>query len=243
MTAAPGLTSADTPPAPVRIAVLNDYEVVLQGVIKLFKPFKARLTVQELSATVPSREPVDIVLYDTFASTRNVSGVFRDIRADKLVLYTSNIHPELVDTALRGGADGILSKSLPVEDLVSTLERIHAGEIIIFDATIPRTPSTVEPAGRRAWPGRSSGLSERESEVVALFTRGLSNQEIADRAYLTLNTVKTHIREAYQKMDVTKRSQAVLWGIEHGFTPDRTTLTFPTSDEAASGTPRGAPGL
>jgi two-component system, NarL family, response regulator LiaR len=60
----------------------------------------------------------------------------------------------------------------------------------------------------------------RESEVIALITQGLSNQEIADRCYLSINSVKTYIRTAYRKMGVARRSQAVLWGIQHGFEPD-----------------------
>ena len=70
------------------------------------------------------------------------------------------------------------------------------------------------------WPGQSQGLTARESEVLSLITQGLSNQEIADRCYLSINSVKTYIRTAYRKMGVTRRSQAVLWGLAHGFEPD-----------------------
>ncbi len=70
-----------------------------------------------------------------------------------------------------------------------------------------------------AWPGQHQGLTARESEVIALVVAGLSNQEIADTAYLSINTVKTYIRTAYRRMGVSTRSQAVLWGLEHGFRP------------------------
>ena len=71
------------------------------------------------------------------------------------------------------------------------------------------------------WPGREFGLTEREAEVLALITQGLSNQEIAERSYLSINSVKTYIRTAYRKIGVTRRSQAVVWGMKHGFEPDR----------------------
>ena len=74
--------------------------------------------------------------------------------------------------------------------------------------------------GAGDWPGRAAGLSSREAEIVALITQGLSNQEVADRAYLSINSVKTYIRSAYRKMDVTSRAQAVLWGVNNGFKPD-----------------------
>ena len=74
--------------------------------------------------------------------------------------------------------------------------------------------------GEGDWPGRAAGLSSREAEIIALITQGLSNQEIADRAYLSINSIKTYIRSAYRKIQVTSRSQAVLWGVENGFKPD-----------------------
>ena len=63
-------------------------------------------------------------------------------------------------------------------------------------------------------------MSPREAEVIALITQGLSNQEIADRAFLSINSVKTYIRSAYRKIGVTKRTQAVIWAIDNGFRPD-----------------------
>ena len=51
-------------------------------------------------------------------------------------------------------------------------------------------------------------------------TQGLSNQEIAQRCYLSINSVKTYIRTAYRKIGAERRAQAVLWGIKHGFEPD-----------------------
>ena len=70
------------------------------------------------------------------------------------------------------------------------------------------------------WPGRDRGLSAREAEIIALITQGLSNEEIADRMFLSVNTVKSYIRSAYRKMRVDNRTRAVLWGIDHGFRPE-----------------------
>ena len=68
-----------------------------------------------------------------------------------------------------------------------------------------------------AYPGSEHGLSPRESDVLGLVTQGLSNQEIAETLYLSINSVKTYIRSTYRKMGVATRSQAVLWAIQHGF--------------------------
>ena len=90
-----------------------------------------------------------------------------------------------------------------------------AGEIVVLAGDYETSVG-----GAGDWPGRAAGLSPREAEVIALITQGLSNQEIADRAYLSINSVKTYIRSAYRKIGVTRRTQAVLWGVDNGFKPD-----------------------
>ncbi len=70
---------------------------------------------------------------------------------------------------------------------------------------------------REAALGHDVGLTPREVDVLALITRGLSNQQIAETTYLSINSVKTYIRTAYRRIGVTSRSQAVVWCLQHGF--------------------------
>ena len=79
-------------------------------------------------------------------------------------------------------------------------------------------PETAEP--ELTWPGQPFGLTVRESEIVALVCEGLSNQEIANNLYLSINSVKTYIRTAYRKIGVSTRTKAVLWGLDNGFKPE-----------------------
>lgn len=108
-----------------------------------------------------------------------------------------------------------LSKTLPARELVAALEAVHAGETVVSDIP-PRARSAVG----LDWPGRGEGLSDREAEILALITQGKSNAEIATLTYLSPNTVKSYIRSIYRKIEVGSRTQAVLWGVEHGFKPD-----------------------
>ena len=108
---------------------------------------------------------------------------------------------------------------MPAEELLEALESIHAGT---WHDSAEAVDDTVWPPGD--WPGRQESLSERESEVISLIVQGLSNEQVADRAFLSINTVKSYIRTSYRKMGVTTRSQAVLWGVDHGFRPDRVRL-------------------
>ncbi|HEX6149316.1 response regulator transcription factor [Nocardioides sp.] len=205
--------------APVRIAVVNDYEIVVAGVAALLAPFSDRVRVVELAANAKVISNVDVVLYDTFGQVQG-DGIDLDslVRGSgaQVVIFSWNLQPGLVDAAIARGARGYLSKALAADDLVKGIEAVHRGEIVT-----ELRPTDERGLDRGAWPGKEHGLTQREAEVLALITQGLTNQEIADRAYISINSVKTYIRTAYRKIGVTRRSQAVSWGMRHGFTPDR----------------------
>jgi DNA-binding CsgD family transcriptional regulator len=76
------------------------------------------------------------------------------------------------------------------------------------------------------WPGRGEGLSDRESEILALITQGKSNAEVAAQTYLSPNTVKSYIRTIYRKIEVGSRTQAVLWDVTME-SPQTITVGFP----------------
>ncbi len=201
---------------PIRLAIVDDYAVVIAGVAALLADH--RIDVVETDASLPVVSDVDIVLYDTFGQVQGDGLDLEDFVRDsgaKVVIYSWNLQPELVDRAVESGASGYLSKVLTGAEIVAALERIMAGETVVVSGS---HETSVDGAGD--WPGRSVGLSPREAEVMALITQGLSNQEIADRAYLSINSVKTYIRSAYRKAGVQRRSQAVLWGVAHDFRPD-----------------------
>ena len=202
----------------MRVAVVNDYELVVVGVAALLAPFGDRVQVVELDANLPVLKDVDVILYDTFGQVQG-SGIDVDKLVDggsaKVVVYSWNLQHELVEDSFRAGASAYLSKGLEAEELVEAIESVHRG-----DRVVPAGDGPVTSLPASAWPGKEAGLSVRESEIIALITQGLSNQEIADRSYLSINSVKTYIRTAYRKIGVERRAQAVLWGIRHGFEPD-----------------------
>jgi len=203
---------------PVRIALMNDYEVIVFGLQQMLAPYAERVRVVELDSLLPVHSEVDLLLYDAFGRERvtgPVEQVIRDTDA-QVVIYTWHLAPELVEEALGKGAVGCLSKSLDALDLVAALEKVHAGSVVVSDE--PGPEAAIATAD---WPGRAHSLSARESEVIALIAQGLSNQEIADRAYLSINSVKTYIRSAYRKIGVERRTQAVLWATENGFVPTK----------------------
>ncbi len=104
--------------------------------------------------------------------------------------------------------------------MIDGLEAVARGEVVRPSRHEPIDPTHAAGSMASVWPGDGHGLSVREAEVVALITQGLSNDEIAKMTYLSINSVKTYIRGAYRKLGITRRSQAVIWGMKHGFEPD-----------------------
>ena len=202
---------------PLRLAIVDDYAVVVAGVASFLKA--ERIDVVETGASEPVISDVDIVLYDTFGQIQgtgiDLEDFVRDSGGAKIVIYSWNLNRDLIEQALVGGASGYLSKVLTGPAIVEALERIMSGETVILAGD-----HETSVGGAGDWPGREAGLSPREAEVIALITQGLSNQEIADRAFVAINTVKTYIRSAYRKIGVERRTQAVLWAVDNGFKPD-----------------------
>ncbi|PWJ26922.1 LuxR family two component transcriptional regulator [Branchiibius hedensis] len=206
--------------APLRLAIRNDYVVVVLGIAAMLAPYADQVEIVEVAVgDGGQRTPVDITLYDAFSQTQidgsDVDELLNDPAAGKVVVLTWNVNPSLVRMARDKGVSGYLSKTLDGAGLVSALTRVHQGEVVITEQTTRSSNVNGQ------WPGREHGLTAREAEVVSLVTQGLSNEAIARQSYISINSVKSYIRTAYRKMGVTTRAQAVLWGVQHGLLPDR----------------------
>lgn len=208
--------------SPLRVALVNDFEVVVRGLHAMLAPFSDRISIVEIGAQVEVEQSVDVTLYDTFSEPQVDSEEMDDVLGSDdpgaVVVYTWNVQPALVEIALAKGCRGYIGKTVSGAELVMALERVASGEVVVA----PSTSATPAEPGHSPgdWPGRPQGLSAREAEIITLITQGLTNNDIAQQCYLSINSVKTYIRTAYRKMGVTRRSQAVRWGIEHGMQPD-----------------------
>jgi len=101
---------------------------------------------------------------------------------------------------------GMEAAAYTAADIVSAIE----------SATSVDDMDTIVVSGSDHWRGREHGLSQREAQMLALISQGLSNREIAQTTYLSINSVKTYVRAAYRKIGVARRSQAVRWALQHG---------------------------
>lgn len=222
-------TSAHDRSGLLTIALVNDYEVVVRGLADMLTPYDEYVLVVELNSQMSPGQQVDVTLYDTFAAPQTdaeaIDCFLRDPLCGRVVVYSWNTQRDLVLAAVKRGVAGYLPKALTGAQLVSALLRVHAGELVLPPEYAPdggpAEAEITEQGEPGRWPGLQFGLSAREAEVVALITQGLSNNDIAARSYLSPNTVKSYIRSAYRKIGVDTRARAVIWGMNHGMSPDR----------------------
>lgn len=130
-----------------------------------------------------------------------------------VVLTTFEVDADVV-AAMRAGASGFLLKRVPPAELVEAVRVVAAGESLLFPASTRRLIEQFVPvAAGRTLPD----LTEREGDVLRLLARGLSNQEIGARLYVTVETVKSHVASILMKLAVRDRTQAVIAAYETGF--------------------------
>ncbi|ROO87307.1 LuxR family two component transcriptional regulator [Actinocorallia herbida] len=136
-----------------------------------------------------------------------------------LMLTTFDVD-DYVYEALRAGASGFLLKDAPPADLIAAVRIVASGEALLAPSVTRRLIEDIasrRPAVSRGKPAqRLKGLTERETEVLALVARGLSNTEIAQTLILAEQTVKTHVSRIFTKLDLRDRAQAVVFAYESG---------------------------
>jgi DNA-binding NarL/FixJ family response regulator len=141
-----------------------------------------------------------------------------------LMLTTFDLN-EYVYDALRAGASGFLLKDVPPEQLIAAIRVVAAGDALIAPTITKRLiEQFARTAPPRTPPAALQDLTPRETEILALIARGMSNSEIADCLILSHATVKTHIKHILNKLDLRDRVQAVVLAYEAGIiTPGHNT--------------------
>jgi DNA-binding NarL/FixJ family response regulator len=212
---------------PVRVVLVDDHEMVLEGLKAMLARFAGRVRVVGQAGSAEEAQPVvtslspDVVLCDV--RLRGGSGLDlcrRLIEHDpgcKVLLLSVYDDEQYLYQALRAGASGYLLKRINGEELVKSLEQVHAGETVI-DATMAGriASSAARLDNGEFWPGARMGLSQRESEVLGLMVAGLSNRAIAGRLVIGDETVKSHARAIYRKLGVSERTSAVALALREG---------------------------
>ncbi len=213
--------------SPPRLLIVDDHQMVLDGLRAMLAPYADRVEIvaeandPDAALTLSAEAKPDIVLLDVRlhgASGLDLCAEIRRRRPDcKVVFLTVYDDEQYLYQAMRLGAAGFLLKRVRGAELVEYLTRISQGETLIDPALAARVAhSAARLQSGEFWPGAHLGLTQRESEVLALMVSGRSNRAIAAKLMVSEETVKTHIRGIYRKLAVTDRAGAVAAALREG---------------------------
>jgi len=126
------------------------------------------------------------------------------------LVLTAHDRNAYLASMMEAGAAGYLDKKLRAGQLISSIRRAAHGEILFDKEQIERAHHWMEEVSRK-W----DDLSGREREVLQMLTEGAENKEVAASLGITINTVEKHLASIYRKLNVTSRSEAILWWFEN----------------------------
>jgi len=208
----------------IKVLIADDQAMVREGFGALLAAQPDMLVVGDApdgeTAVARSRAlGPDIVLMDIrmpvmdgLEATRRLAG------GPKILILTTFDLDDYVYEALRAGASGFLRKDAPAADLINAVRVVAAGEALLAPSVTRRLIAefAARTHGNRPRPAALNALTPRETDVLRLIARGLSNQEIAAELVVAEQTVKSHVGRILTKFDLRDRAQAVVFAYETG---------------------------
>jgi DNA-binding NarL/FixJ family response regulator len=212
---------------PVRIVMVDDHEMVLHGITAMLTHFSDDVTIVGIATgladamTLVRSETPDVVLCDVRLGKDSGLDLCRQIKAADpkihVVFLTVYDDEQYLYQALRVEASGYVLKRVDGAELVGHLRRVMDGETVIDPTLAGRIAlSAAKLSAGEFWPGAHLGLTQRESEVLALLVANHSNKGIAAKLVISEDTVKTHIRGLYRKLSVSDRGGAIAMALREG---------------------------
>ncbi len=209
--------------APIRIVVADDHPIVRGGLVALLSAADDIEVVGEASdgemavrlalETVPDLVLMDLRMpgIDGDVATARILSAQPGIRVVVLTTYESD---DSILRAIEAGASGYLLKAAPQEEILAGIRSVARGEVALAPSIAALLVRRV-----RAPQTRSVTLSDRETQVLALVAKGMSNRTIAAELFVSEATVKTHLLHTFEKLGVSDRTRAVTLAMERGLLP------------------------
>ena len=203
----------------ISILIVDDHPVVRQG-IKSFLEVQGELEVkgavsngEEAIKAVEELQP-DVVLMDLVMPGMDGIEAIRCIKSlrpnTRVIVMTSFAQDNKVFPAIKAGADGYLLKDILPADLLEAIKLVYAGKPVLHPDVAQKLMVSFSSRGGSA---TVETLTPRETEVLELIACGLSNEEIANRLFISDKTVKTHVSNILHKLNLSHRTQAALYAV------------------------------
>lgn len=206
--------STSTAGSKIRILVVDDHILMRIGLISSLNKQPDMEVVGEAEDGTEAMEAYrshrpDVVILDMRMPNKSGVEVIASLRQEfgavRILVLSSYSGGHEISAAMQNGASAYVLKNMPLSRLLDSIRRVHAGEIV----TLPEIARSL--AGRQA-----SNLSNRELEVLALISKGMSNKEVAAELKLAEGTVKLHVSSILAKLGVMDRTQAILVAVKRG---------------------------
>ena len=211
-------------PTRIRLLVVDDHEVVRQGLVALLdrrEPFQVVAqagTVAEAIDRARRFEP-DVVVMDIRLPDGSGIAACREIRAERpetrVVMLTSYPDEEAVLSAIVAGASGYFLKQIRACDLVTALVAVAGGESLLDPAVTGTVLERIRKVANGTDPDELSSLNGRERAILLLVAEGMTNKEIATEVFLSDKTVKNYVSSILSKLDLERRAQAAAYVVNH----------------------------
>ncbi len=218
-----------TPRRPLRLLVVDDHEVVRQGLVSLLDRRDGFQVVAEAGSVAESLEMArrfqpDIVVMDVRLPDGSGIEACREMRAElpgtRVVILTSYPDEEAVLSAIIAGASGYLLKQIRGRDLVSALEAVGRGESLLDPAVTEKVLDRVRRIATGTFTDELAQLTQQEQKILMLVAEGKTNKEIAQEVFLSDKTVKNYVSSILSKLNLERRAQAAAFVAKHRLTRD-----------------------
>jgi DNA-binding NarL/FixJ family response regulator len=214
----------------IRIVIADDHPIFRDGLRKLlsleddFEVVGEARDGNEVLEVMREKDP-DVLLLDLRMPGLDGLSVLQSLKGSgcrsRIIILTASEDKNEFVQAMKLGCSGIVLKQTATELLYKSIRKVHAGEIWLDSHTTAAvmrqfaSPGRVSSAERK---GRErSPLSQREREIVALVAQGFKNKEIAEKIFISEQTVKNHLHNIFDKLGVSDRLELALYAIHKGF--------------------------
>jgi len=177
-------------------------------------------TAEEAVAEIPRLKP-DVILMDVHLPGESgiacTARLKEQLPGAQVIMLTVYRNQELIFQALQAGACGYLLKRCSPKEILQAIAEVRSGGAPMTSEIARMVVEAFQkkPAGL----GSADGLTNRESEILALLSEGLSNKEIADRVSISYDTVRAHLHHIYEKLHVRGRTEAVKMYFQSSYNP------------------------